>query len=130
MPPIPSGRRGSALARCLLPASTWGEKEGTVTNSERRISRVRPAVWAPGESRHDWWIATALGRRLQARLRPDLPPLFPYESPEAVWNEHRESTRGRDLDITGLSYSLLEAAPRQLRYGCRRGIPIITKLLW
>lgn len=103
----------AAHADLLLPASTWGEKEGTVTNSERRISRVRPAVWAPGESRHDWWIATALGRRLQARLRPDLPPLFPYESPEAVWNEHRESTRGRDLDITGLSYSLLEAAPRQ-----------------
>src|SRR5512147_377622 len=94
-------------ADLLLPATTWGEKEGTVTNSERRISRVRPAVWAPSEARHDWWIATALGRRLQARLRPDLPPLFPYESPEAVWNEHRESTRDRDLDITGLSYALL-----------------------
>ena len=54
-----------------------------------------------------------VARRLEARLRPGRPSLFPYGAPEAVWNEHRESTRGRDLDITGLSYSLLEAAPRQ-----------------
>lgn len=101
-----------AHADLLLPATSWGEKEGTVTNSERRISRVRPAVWAPGEARHDWWIATALGRRLQSRLRPDLPPLFAWETPEAIWNEHRESTRGRDLDITGLNYTRLEAAPQ------------------
>jgi assimilatory nitrate reductase catalytic subunit len=100
-------------ADLLLPATTWGEKEGTVTNSERRISRVRPAVRAPGGARHDWWIATALARRLQSRLRPELPPLFAYESPQAIWNEHRESTRGRDLDITGLSYAQLEAAPQQ-----------------
>ncbi|MFS2052402.1 molybdopterin-dependent oxidoreductase, partial [Variovorax sp. CT11-76] len=43
-----------AYADLLLPATTWGEKEGTVTNSERRISRVRPAVPPPGEARHDW----------------------------------------------------------------------------
>ncbi|HNI86415.1 MAG TPA: molybdopterin-dependent oxidoreductase, partial [Ottowia sp.] len=46
-------------ADLLLPATTWGEKDGTVTNSERRISRVRPAVWGSGEARHDWAIATA-----------------------------------------------------------------------
>jgi len=44
-------------ADLLLPATTWGEKDGTVTNSERRISRVRAAVPAPGEARHDWHIA-------------------------------------------------------------------------
>lgn len=43
-------------ADVLLPAATWGEKEGTVTNSERRISRVRQAVPAPGQARPDWWI--------------------------------------------------------------------------
>ena len=37
----------------------------------------------------------------------------PYATPEAIWNEHRESTRGRDLDITGLSYALLEHSPQQ-----------------
>ncbi|MGI9216807.1 MAG: molybdopterin oxidoreductase family protein, partial [Hydrogenophaga sp.] len=96
------------FADILLPAATWGEKEGTVTNSERRISRVRAAVPAAGEARHDWRIAVDVARRLEAQLRPGQPSLFPYETPEAIWNEHRESTRGRDLDITGLSYALLE----------------------
>src|SRR5574343_732179 len=49
-----------AYADLLLPATTWGEKEGTVTNSERRISRVRAAVPPPGEARHDWTIAAAI----------------------------------------------------------------------
>ncbi len=102
-------------ADLLLPATTWGEKTGTVTNSERRISRVRPAVPAPGDARHDWAIATEFARRLEARLHPGRPTLFPYETAqpeagaEAIWNEHRESTRGRDLDITGLSWPLLES---------------------
>jgi assimilatory nitrate reductase catalytic subunit len=101
-----------AFADLLLPATTWGEKEGTVTNSERRISRVRPAVAAPGEARHDWSIAVDFARRLERRLgRTDT--LFPYGSAEQVWNEHRESTRGRDLDITGLSYAMLETAGPQ-----------------
>ena len=101
-------------ADLLLPATTWGEKEGTVTNSERRISRVRPAVPAPGEARNDWLIAADFARRLEARLRPGQPSLFPYPTPESVWNEHRESTRGRDLDITGLSYAMLDdAGPQQ-----------------
>jgi len=99
-------------ADLLLPATTWGEKDGTVTNSERRISRVRPAVPAPGEARHDWRIVVDLARRLEHRL--GRPGLFPYECPEALWNEHRESTRGRDLDITGLSYARLESdGPQQ-----------------
>lgn len=99
-------------ADLLLPATTWGEKTGTVTNSERRISRVRPAVAAPGEARHDWSIAVAFARRLEAAVGGPR-GLFPYEDPESVWNEHRESTRGRDLDITGMSYAMLDAAPQQ-----------------
>jgi len=102
-----------AYADLLLPATTWGEKDGTVTNSERRISRVRPAVWPAGEARHDWLIATEFARRLEARLRPGRPTLFAYATAESVWNEHRETTRGRDLDITGLSYAQLDAAPQQ-----------------
>ena len=107
-------------ADLLLPATTWGEKDGTVTNSERRISRVRPAVPPAGEARHDWAIFTELGRRLEALLpervaayRPGVGTLFPYAAPESVWLEHRESTRGRDLDITGLSYALLDTAGPQ-----------------
>ena len=102
-----------AYADLLLPATTWGEKDGTVTNSERRISRVTPAVWAAGEARHDWAIAVDFARRLELKLRPGKPTLFPYETSEAVWNEHRESTRGRDLDITGLTYAKLDEAPQQ-----------------
>jgi assimilatory nitrate reductase catalytic subunit len=96
------------FADLLLPATTWGEKEGTVTNSERRISRVRSAVAAPGEARHDWRIVVDFAHRIEATLRPGQPTLFPYPDAESIWLEHRESTRGRDLDITGLSYTLLE----------------------
>jgi assimilatory nitrate reductase catalytic subunit len=53
----------AAFADLLLPAAGWGEKEGTVTNSERRISRVRAAVPAPGEARADWRIAVDFARR-------------------------------------------------------------------
>jgi assimilatory nitrate reductase catalytic subunit len=102
-----------AYADLLLPATTWGEKTGTVTNSERRISRVRPAVAAPGATRHDWSIATDFAQRLEQKLRPGAPSLFAYAEPETVWNEHRASTQGRDLDITGLSYALLETAGPQ-----------------
>ena len=127
------------FADLLLPATTWGEKEGTVTNSERRISRVRAAVAPPKAAgsvdapRHDWQIAVDFGQRLERRLsiggervadpfaaaRDRSAPahttkaFFPCASPESLWNEHRESTRGRDLDITGLSYAMLDAAPQQ-----------------
>ena len=97
-----------AFADLLLPATTWGEKSGTVTNSERRISRVRPAVPPPEETRHDWQIAVQFATRLEALLRPGCPSLFAYRSAQEIWNEHRESTRGRDLDITGLSWEMLE----------------------
>lgn len=99
-------------ADLLLPATTWAEKDGTVTNSERRISRVRPAVAKPGSTRHDWEIAVDFARRLERKLGRHT-NLFPYATPESVWNEHRESTRGRDLDITGMSYALIDAGPRQ-----------------
>ena len=143
------------FADLLLPATTWGEKEGTVTNSERRISRVRTAVPAPGETRHDWAIAVDFAQRLEAMgvrsefgltssrqtqnnapiwQNPEstaLTPiagltnktLFPYTSPESIWLEHRESTRGRDLDITGMSYPMLAQSPQQwpLREGETQG---------
>ena len=94
-------------ADVLLPATSWGEKEGTVTNSERRISRVRAALPKPGEARHDWEIVVDFARRLEG-VMGKAGTLFPYAKVEAIWNEHRESTRGRDLDITGLSYRILE----------------------
>lgn len=115
------------FADVLLPATSWGEKTGTVTNSERRISRVRPAVPPPGESRHDWEVALDFAKRLGRLLgRPATGQLFPYRNEEDIWNEHRESTRGRDLDITGLSYEILEhAGPQQWPFpeGATHGTP-------
>ena len=110
-----AGTATCAYADLLLPATTWGEKEGTVTNSERRVSRVRAAVSAPGETRHDWSIAVDFAQRLEAlgigsSCTPRPRTLFSYPSPESIWNEHRESTRGRDLDITGMSYAMLDQA--------------------
>jgi assimilatory nitrate reductase catalytic subunit len=99
-------------ADLLLPATTWGEKEGTVTNSERCISRVRAAVAGPGHTRHDWQIAVQFAQRLEKTMGHGT-TLFPYATPESIWQEHRESTRGRDLDITGMRYAQLEQAPQQ-----------------
>ena len=106
----------AAYADVLLPATSWGEKEGTVTNSERRITRVKPVISKPGEARHDWEIVVRIAHRIETLLGQSR-TLFPYASPEQIWNEHRESTRGRDLDITGLSYALLEQqGPQQWPY--------------
>ncbi|WP_038165423.1 nitrate reductase [Thiomonas sp. FB-6] len=114
----------AGYAHVLLPAASWGEKQGTVTNSERRISRVRAAVAPPGQARADWEIAADFGRRLEARMRPGRASMFAWPDARAVWNEHRESTRGRDLDITGLSWDLLEReGPQQWPFptGAARG---------
>lgn len=103
-------------ADVLLPASTWGEKEGTVTNSERRITRVNAAVIAPEQARHDWSIVTDFAQRLEKRLAKKS-NLFAYTNTEQIFNEHRETTRGRDLDISGISYDLLNAqGPQQWPY--------------
>src|SRR5690606_11402406 len=71
-----------AYADLLLPAASWAEKEGTVTNSERRISHVRAAIPAPGEARADWAIACDVARRLENLLRPGQPSLFAFQQPE------------------------------------------------
>jgi assimilatory nitrate reductase catalytic subunit len=111
-------------ADVLLPATTWGEKEGTVTNSERRISRVRPAMPAYADSKNDWQIVVEFAKRLEVelqklgvespRIHGDAEAFMSYSNTEEIFNEHRETTRGRDLDITGLSYAVLETkGPQQ-----------------
>jgi assimilatory nitrate reductase catalytic subunit len=106
-------------ADVLLPASSWGEKSGTVTNSERRISRVRAAVEPPGQARADWWIVNEVARRLEARLSTSQDSetaarLFRFNGPQEVFDEHRALTVGRDLDVGGLTYERLEGdGPQQ-----------------
>ncbi|MDH7637672.1 nitrate reductase [Sphingomonas oryzagri] len=69
-------------AHVRLPAAGWGEKDGTVTNSERRISRQRPLFALPGEARPDWWIVKEIGRRMGWNHA------FAFDRPADVWREH------------------------------------------
>ncbi|HQZ81136.1 MAG TPA: molybdopterin-dependent oxidoreductase [Steroidobacteraceae bacterium] len=101
------------FADLLLPAATWGEKEGTVTNSERRITHVHRALTPPGEARPDWRIVCDFARELGPRIGKEAARLFPYAAASEIFAEHAASTAGRDLDITGLSYALLDAAGPQ-----------------
>ncbi len=96
------GTDTTALAHVLLPAAAWGEKHGTVTNSERRISRQRSFLPLPGEARPDWWIMA------QAAQRMGFAREFAYRSPGEIFDEHaRLSAAGnggsRGFDIGGLA---------------------------
>ncbi len=91
-----------AGAHVLLPALAWGEKSGTVTNSERRISRQRAFLPAPGEAKADWWIVGEVAKRL------GFGAAFDYGSAAAIFREHAglsafENNGSRDFDIGGLS---------------------------
>ncbi len=92
------------LAHIKLPALTWGEKDGTVTNSERRISRQRAFLPPPGEAKADWWIITQVACRL------GFSDGFPYESPAAIFREHaalsgfeNAGDSRRDFNISALA---------------------------
>ncbi|SEP54858.1 nitrate reductase [Thalassovita taeanensis] len=89
------------LAHVILPATGWGEKDGTVTNSERCISRQRAVLPPPGEARHDWDILADVGRRMGFHAA------FDYQSPAEIFREYAALSGiagqlGRDFDISGL----------------------------
>lgn len=110
-----------AYADLVLPAATWPEKEGTVTNSERRISRVRAAIAPPGAAMADWKLACAVARRLAGRIAPAKAALFDYADEARIFDEHARSTKGRDLDYSALSYAVLDAeGPQQWPYSASR----------
>jgi len=111
-------------AHILFPAAGWAEKEGTVTNSERRITHLQQALPAAGVSRPDWRIAVDFALKLGEQLGEQWRDAFDYPDAEAVFNEHRGLTGGMDIDITGLSYALLdEQGPQQWPFpsGATRG---------
>ena len=93
------------FARIRLPAAGWGEKDGTVTNSERRISRQRGFLPLPGQARPDWWILSAVGRALGHD------EAFGYQHPVEIFREHaalsglgNDGTRVFDIQpLAGLS---------------------------
>ena len=92
----------SVHAHVILPAAGWGEKDGTVTSSERRISRQRPFRPAPGEARPDWWMFAEVGRLMGWEAA------FAWQTPAAVFREHAalsgfENHGRRAFDISGLT---------------------------
>jgi assimilatory nitrate reductase catalytic subunit len=92
----------NAGVHVLLPAQAWGEKSGTVTNSERRISRQRAFLEPPGETRADWWIVSEVAKRL------GFGAAFEFNSAADVFREHAalsgfENDGGRDFDIGALA---------------------------
>jgi assimilatory nitrate reductase catalytic subunit len=76
----------SAHAHVRLPAAGWGEKDGTVTNSDRTVSRQRPFLALPGEAKPDWWIIKEVARRIGWQSA------FAYDRPADIWREHARLT--------------------------------------
>jgi assimilatory nitrate reductase catalytic subunit len=92
----------NAGAHIILPAAAWGEKDGTVTNSERRISRQRRFLPLPGEAQPDWWIVTQVARRTSYG------DAFAYENAADIFREHAalsafENDGARDFDLGALA---------------------------
>ncbi|HEY7072544.1 MAG TPA: nitrate reductase [Acidimicrobiales bacterium] len=96
----------TALADVVLPAAIWGEKDGTFTNSERRVSRVRAAVSPPGEARSDFDIVLGLADRLGVGGE-----LFGgWTGPADAFAEWRRVSAGRLCDYSGITYERIDAA--------------------
>lgn len=90
------------LAQVVLPATGWSEKDGTVTNSERTISRQRSILPPPGQARHDWAIVCDVARRM------GFTDGFNFRNTAEIFREHATlsglaAAQGRDFDISGLA---------------------------
>ncbi len=92
------------MADVILPATSFAEKDGTFTNSDRRIQRCRTAVPPVGQSRPDWEIISDLGRRIEKRIGLELNRGFNYTNAEEIWEEMRALTP----DFGGITYGRLE----------------------
>ena len=99
---ISSKNAAIPYADLVLPAAGWAEKEGTMTNSERRISYLEKAVDAPGEALADGEILVRFARKMGFKG-------FAYEGPEQVFAEHAALTKGSHIDISGLDYAYLQS---------------------
>lgn len=107
-------------ADLVLPAATWPEKAGTMTNSERRICRVHAAIAPPGDAMPDWRIAAGVAQRLARLIAPHKEPLFEYADESAVFAEHARMTAGRDLDYSAVDYAVL-AREQSVQWPYREG---------
>ncbi len=116
----------AAAAHVLLPAAGWGEKDGTVTNSERCVSRQRAFTAAPGEARPDWWALAGVARRM------GFGAAFDYNGAHEIYREYAALTAlarhhgrvldlARDADLDAAGYAALQ--PRQWPLGAADEAP-------
>src|SRR5438876_793391 len=103
-----------ALAHVALPAAQWPEKDGTMTNSERRVSLVQRALDPPGLALADWEIFARLGRALGHR------EAFAWGTAAEVFDEYAATTAGRLCDVSGLSHDRLRREG-PIQWPCRPG---------
>jgi assimilatory nitrate reductase catalytic subunit len=110
----------TALANVVLPAAIWGEKDGTYTNSERRVSRVRAAVEPLGEARSDFAIVMGLAEHLGVRDE-----LFGgWTGPADAFAEWRRVSSGQLCDYSGITYERIDAAGG-VQWPCPTGDPSV-----
>jgi formate dehydrogenase alpha subunit len=91
-------------ADVFLPAAGFAEKEGTFTNSERRVQRVRKAIEPVGQARADWWITAELAKRVAKKLGYDVAPQFAWREASEVFDELARLTPF----LGGLSHARLD----------------------
>ena len=94
-----------AYADVFLPAASWAEKDGTFTNTDRRVQRVRKALEPRGQARADWQITCDLAGRIEARLGRSRSAFWAYQSPSEVLEE-----MGRVVsEYAGVKYRRIES---------------------
>lgn len=94
----------NVYADVILPAASFAEKEGTFTNSDRRVQRVRQAIEPVGQARADWEIICDLAQRLEKKLGREQSAGWDYSHPSEIWEEMRQLTP----DFGGIDYDRLE----------------------
>ncbi|HED52067.1 MAG TPA: nitrate reductase, partial [Gammaproteobacteria bacterium] len=99
----------------FLPAAIWAEKEGVFTNTERRVNLIRNVMPPFGESKPDFWIFNEMAKRIERDKKPNFP-----ETTEQAFEEMKQLSKGRLLDISGMSYDKIEQQ-RGLQWPCRDG---------
>ncbi len=95
-------------AHVFLPAAAFAEKDGTFTNSERRVQRIRQAIEPPGQARPDWWIACELAKRTARRLGTTVTG-FDYQHPSEIFDEMASLWPS----VRGMTYARLEGGGLQ-----------------
>ena len=92
----------TAYAHVLLPSAQWGEKTGTMTNSERMVTLCQAFCHPPGEAKADWEIFAEVGRRLGFADK------FSFQTSAEVYAEYVQLTKGRVCDVSGISHERLK----------------------